>query len=254
MPQPQQPRQSIYEVRAADSQPAGPSRPAQAPPPQSDAGASNAPSTAQSTTSPPPTNAPAPAPSLATPLATPHATPAATPGQDGLSQAEQQQFSNSVSRGLAAAVRQKGGVVTLKLSPPMLGTLRIDMSLKGGVVAARLEASTQQARDLLTRNIEMLRTNLESKGFQVERINIHLSSSSNSNTGSQQQGGDPSAQDAHRQAQHDAADGRSRGAFDQRGRDGDPNQSDPSRQDGADQPAAESAFSSKLRVSLNAVA
>lgn len=81
-------------------------------------------------------------------------------------------FRASMSRGLDAALRQGGGSVTMRLTPPSLGAMRVELTLDQGVVEARLEATQQQAHDLLTRNVHVLRASLEARGLSVERIEI----------------------------------------------------------------------------------
>ncbi|TVQ62801.1 MAG: flagellar hook-length control protein FliK [Phycisphaerales bacterium] len=129
----------------------------------------------------------------------------------------EQAFEASVSRGLGAAVRQRGGTITMQLQPETLGTLRIRMEIDRGVVNARFEASSAQARDLLTKNIETLRTSLEARGLNVERITVQLAPPQTNTQGQGAQAGNQhAAGEQARQGQQDAADGQSRGAFDQR--------------------------------------
>ncbi|HWB19056.1 MAG TPA: flagellar hook-length control protein FliK, partial [Phycisphaerales bacterium] len=58
-------------------------------------------------------------------------------------------LTNQVVRGMNAIVNQRGGVMTLRLSPPELGDIRIQMTLTQGNVAADLRASTPQAQEAL---------------------------------------------------------------------------------------------------------
>ena len=54
-------------------------------------------------------------------------------------------FASRVVRGLSAMVNQRGGVMTMRLDPPELGQLRVQMSLQAGVVSARFFAEQGQA-------------------------------------------------------------------------------------------------------------
>lgn len=129
----------------------------------------------------------------------------------------------SIQRGLSVAMKQQGGSVQMRLTPESLGLLKIEMTLARGVVAATLQASTPEARELLTRNIETLRASLEAKGLSVERLSITLAPASQgglsgqhsgTGTGSQhQQPGAQHAQTGERGAEHDASGERSRGWF-----------------------------------------
>lgn len=129
----------------------------------------------------------------------------------------QEAFDAQVSRGLTAAVSQKGGVVTMRLQPEALGAVRIQMTIEQGVVQARFEAATPEARDLLNKHMETLRASLEAKGLSVDRLQVHLASPGHGGPGGQTgQNGSGAGQDAQRSWSHDATDGRSRGAFDHR--------------------------------------
>ena len=101
-----------------------------------------------------------------------------------------------VVRGLQSAVNQRGGSVTLRLTPPELGAVRIELMVKDGVVNARFTAQQESVRNLLMDQMGHLRTALDRQGLTVERIEVQTNNSSH---GSMQQG------------QHDGAghDGRS---------------------------------------------
>ncbi len=77
-----------------------------------------------------------------------------------------------LGRGLAAALRQKGGSVLIRLAPDALGQLRVHLTLDKSQVWARLEVSTAEARDLLTRSEGVLRSALESRGLEVKGIEV----------------------------------------------------------------------------------
>lgn len=145
-----------------------------------------------------------------------NATPATTPQQDQAAVAV-------ANRGLEVALKQQGGSVQLRLSPESLGAIKVEMTIARGSVAATLQASTPEARELLTRNIETLRSALEAKGLNVERLSITLGPAShggssghsfNANTGSQnpqQNAANPGG--ATQSHDHDASGERSKGSF-----------------------------------------
>lgn len=108
-------------------------------------------------------------PGLATATAT-----SARPSASGAGAAQGDDAASAVSRGLSAAVLQKGGSLTIRLTPESLGQVRIDMQLERGSVAVRLEAATAAAHELLDSTLTMLRSSLESKGLSVERLSVHL--------------------------------------------------------------------------------
>jgi flagellar hook-length control protein FliK len=122
-------------------------------------------------------------------------------------------FSGRVIRGLTAMINQRGGTMTMRLDPPDLGQLRVQMTIARGTVSASFVAQTQQARALLEKNMAALRTALESHGLTVDRLNVQSSQSSS------QQGhlmNDDSTQRQQDQQRQDAAGGESRGRRDER--------------------------------------
>jgi len=85
-----------------------------------------------------------------------------------------------ISRGLAAALRQKGGRVTMRLEPTSLGKLTVQLQMKGERVSARFEATTEQARRLLETARSELRSALEARGLVVERVQVQVTPSEDS--------------------------------------------------------------------------
>lgn len=137
-----------------------------------------------------------------------------------------------LTRGLSSAVNQQNGSVTLRLTPPEMGTVRIQLNMQGGNVSAQFHAETESARTLLNQQLGQLRSSLEAQGLNVEKLGVQAMAGSSNASGLQQQaGGDPS----QNQAQNHN-DGRSRGQFgqsSQQGRQGQ-NPDDPTRNAPAD--------------------
>src|SRR5690606_39939299 len=77
-------------------------------------------------------------------------------------------FVNRVSRAFQAA-EQRGGVVQLRLSPPELGAMRIELSVQQGVLSARLETETPAAKSVLLDNLPALRDRLAAQDIAVDR-------------------------------------------------------------------------------------
>ena len=124
--------------------------------------------------------------------------PAAAPQSDALTD---QANVSRVTRALSAAVNQHGGAVTLRLSPPEMGIIRVEMQIDQATVRAQLIAEHESARSLLTQQLGELRRALHSQGLIVDRLEVQTMSSSPPHSASDR--GD---------AQQDA-DGRSRGQF-----------------------------------------
>jgi flagellar hook-length control protein FliK len=90
-----------------------------------------------------------------------------------LNSADQARFVDRVARAFRAA-EGRNGVVRLRLSPPELGSLRLEIKVQGSALAARLEADTPLARSLLMDNLPMLRERLADQGIRVEQFDVEL--------------------------------------------------------------------------------
>ena len=77
-----------------------------------------------------------------------------------------------VARAFAAA--KDGGEVRLRLSPPELGALVLDVRVHEGTLIARLEAETTSVRTVLVENLPALRDRLAEQGIRIERFDVDL--------------------------------------------------------------------------------
>ncbi|GAB4128671.1 flagellar hook-length control protein FliK [Thermopirellula anaerolimosa] len=106
-------------------------------------------------------------------------TPSATPGRTGeqsqpnLDAADRARFVQRVSQAFRAA-NERGGHVRLRLHPPELGSLRVELKITDGVMSARMEAESAAARDLLAEHLPVLRQRLADHGIRVERFELDL--------------------------------------------------------------------------------
>ncbi len=119
-----------------------------------------------------------------------------------------------LTRGLSSAVSQGGGAVTLRLTPEALGTVRVQLDMSGGRVAAHFQAETSAARELLQQQLPQLRASLEAQGLTVDRLSAGPAGSS-AGAGSQNGGNASGSTSGQGQDARDtgsaANDGRSRG-------------------------------------------
>ncbi len=79
-----------------------------------------------------------------------------------------------LSRALNSAVKQNGGGLTLRLTPPELGTVRINLQLQGASVSADFLAESDAGGRLLTKQLTQLRSALENQGLTVERLGVQI--------------------------------------------------------------------------------
>lgn len=104
------------------------------------------------------------------------ALPATTPAATTVD-VERARFVQRVTRAFQAA-NERGGQIRLRLSPPELGSLRLDLQIRDNAIIARVEAETTQARSILLESLPLLRERLAAQGMQVERFDVDLSGQS----------------------------------------------------------------------------
>jgi len=88
-------------------------------------------------------------------------------------QVDRARFVQRVSRAFEA-MGERSGTLRLRLSPPELGSLRLEIAVHQGVLSARIEAETPEARNLLLDNISGLRDRLAGQDIKVERLDVEL--------------------------------------------------------------------------------
>ncbi|MCE9607546.1 MAG: flagellar hook-length control protein FliK [Planctomycetia bacterium] len=123
---------------------------------------------------------------LSTETAAARATGSDVEQSGGLSTADRARFVQRVARAVRTT-HERGGELQIRLSPPELGQLRLQVQMTDGTLSARIEAETPQAKQLLTENLGVLRDRLAEQNVRVERIDVELM-----NTGN---GGSPNMQD-----------------------------------------------------------
>ena len=95
----------------------------------------------------------------------------------------------------------------MRLQPPQLGDLRVQMTIARGVVTAQFHAATPQAHALLEQSLAVLRSALEANGLTVERLTVHLMQTTNAQATRQEAADEQSQSSRHHS---DAGEGRSR--------------------------------------------
>ena len=101
----------------------------------------------------------------------------------------------------------------MRLDPPELGALRVQMTIARGVVSAEFQPASQQAQALLEKGMATLRTALESQGLTVDRLSVHVMHAGGNGSGAQFSRDDANnaGQQPFSKHSHDAAGHESRG-------------------------------------------
>jgi len=69
---------------------------------------------------------------------------------------------------------ERGGTLQLRLSPPELGALKIQLTVKDGVMSAALETDNANARRLLLDHLPALRDRLAEQNIRVDRFDVEV--------------------------------------------------------------------------------
>jgi flagellar hook-length control protein FliK len=88
-------------------------------------------------------------------------------------QVDPARFVSRVARAIETA-QDRGGPLNLRLSPPELGSMRIELSLKQGVMTAKVETETAAARQTLLDNLPTLRVRLAEQNVRIERFDVDV--------------------------------------------------------------------------------
>jgi flagellar hook-length control protein FliK len=83
-------------------------------------------------------------------------------------------FLQRVAKAFESA-QERGGEIRLRLSPPELGALRVEVSMQDQGLVARVEAETAEARAVLMEHLPVLRERLAEQGLKLERFEVDLS-------------------------------------------------------------------------------
>ncbi|MDZ4658925.1 MAG: flagellar hook-length control protein FliK [Bythopirellula sp.] len=72
------------------------------------------------------------------------------------------------------SAQQSDGPIQMRLSPPELGSLRIEIAVRNGVLSANLEAETADARRLLLDNLPALRQRLAEQEIRIDKFEVDI--------------------------------------------------------------------------------
>jgi flagellar hook-length control protein FliK len=98
--------------------------------------------------------------------------PHAPHGEEGPS-VDRTRFVQRVEGALRAA-QQRDGRIHVRLSPPELGTLRIELAMHNGALTAHLEAETPAARNALLDNLPALRDRLAQQDIRIQQFEVDV--------------------------------------------------------------------------------
>jgi flagellar hook-length control protein FliK len=94
-------------------------------------------------------------------------------GENDLPPVDPSRFIGRVAKAFQTA-QDRGGTLQLRLSPPELGALRIELNVKDGVMSASLQTENTNARRLLLDHLPALRDRLAEQNIRVDRFDVDV--------------------------------------------------------------------------------
>ena len=82
------------------------------------------------------------------------------------------QVMDQIRRALPAHMKNSEGSVTLRLNPPMLGRVEVNMSMNDGQLQAAFKTDQVVTRDILMQNMHVLRESLAEQGIRATNVTV----------------------------------------------------------------------------------
>jgi flagellar hook-length control protein FliK len=95
-------------------------------------------------------------------------------GPAGSSQIDTVKFIQRIARAMQTA-REAGGEIRLRLSPPELGSMKMEVKVQDGTLVAKVETETAHAQSTLVDNLPALKERLAEQGVRIERFDVDVS-------------------------------------------------------------------------------
>ncbi|WP_308620971.1 flagellar hook-length control protein FliK [uncultured Desulfovibrio sp.] len=101
--------------------------------------------------------------------------PDAAPAQDmGQMPQISRQVAQQVEQGMLQALRDGGTRLDLQLHPQELGALTITLVARNGEVSAQIRSEKSETAEMMSRQLDAIRINLEQQGIKVDKIEVQL--------------------------------------------------------------------------------
>lgn len=94
------------------------------------------------------------------------------PGTDA--QPLSRHVAQQVEQGLLTALKGGGTRLDLQLNPQELGAITITLTARNGEVSARIRSEKTETAEMVTRQLDAIRINLEQQGIKVDKIEVQL--------------------------------------------------------------------------------
>lgn len=82
------------------------------------------------------------------------------------------QVSSQVEQAMLSAMRDGSKKLELQLNPIDLGSLTLTLTTRNGEVSATIRSERTETADLMVRQLDVLRTNLEQQGIKIDKLEV----------------------------------------------------------------------------------
>lgn len=82
------------------------------------------------------------------------------------------QAAQQVEQGLLSTVKGGGTRLDLQLNPQELGSINVTLSVRNGEVSAIIRSEKSETADMINRQVDAIRTNLEQQGVKVDKVEV----------------------------------------------------------------------------------
>lgn len=97
---------------------------------------------------------------------------AASVRQDPTATPLAQQAAQQVENGMLSTIKGGGTRLDLQLNPQELGSITVSLTVRNGEVSAKIRSEKSETTEMLHRQVESIRANLEQQGVKVDKVEV----------------------------------------------------------------------------------
>lgn len=96
------------------------------------------------------------------------------------------QVAQQVEQGMLSSLKGGGTRLDLQLNPQELGSINVSLSVRNGEVSAIIRSEKSETTDMINRQVDAIRSNLEQQGVKVDKVEVRQDTRQDQNSASWQ--------------------------------------------------------------------
>lgn len=92
------------------------------------------------------------------------------------------QVAQQVEQGMLTTLKGGGSRIDLQLNPQELGAITVSLTVRNGEVSAVIRSEKSETTDIINRQVDAIRTNLEQQGLKVDKVEVRQESRQEQNS------------------------------------------------------------------------